>query len=40
MWESYTDLLVERKKDLNSRLKEVYNTSTKDIRQTFSFDNG
>ena len=40
MWEGYTDLLVERKKDLNSRLKEVYNTSTKEIRQTFSFDNG
>ena len=40
MWEGYTDLLVERKKDFNSRLKEVYNTSTKEIRQTFSFDNG
>jgi hypothetical protein len=40
IWGKYTDILAERKLNLDGRLRQVYNTSTRKIKKAFAFDNG
>ena len=40
IWSAYTEILVERKLDFDSRLRQEYDTSANNIRRHFSLDNG
>jgi len=40
LWTGYTDLLADRKLDLDSRLRDEYDTSTRNIRRHFVIDTG
>jgi hypothetical protein len=40
VWGKYTDTLAERKLNLDGRLRQVYNTTTRKIKKAVTFDNG
>ena len=40
IWSAYTETLVERKLDFDSRLRQEYDTTANNIRRHFSLDTG
>ena len=40
VWKIYTEQMAKNKKDLDSRLREVYDTTTKKIKKKFELDTG